>query len=554
MLKHLHIQNYALIDELSIDFYPGLNIITGETGAGKSILLGALGLILGQRSDTSVLKDKHRSCVVEGLFDIEGYNLEPLFTANDLDYYPNTIIRRQISESGKSRAFVNEVPVTLNVLKDLVESIIDIHSQHHNLLLTSSTFQLSVLDAFAGTTDRVSLYRKSYSHYQQANQRLIELKTRAERSRTDLDYLQHQLAELDSAKLKPGEQEDLELINQQLTHADEIRSALSMALGALDNESASVVGLLRGAENALGRIASVYPPALGLKDRVESCRIDIRDIADEAERLLLNVNVDPEQMQRVSQRLDLLFRLQHKHRVSTLNDLIALQGQLTAEVGAMEGFDFEIAQLQKEVDSIAQGLKILGHEISTHRLVHAQGLQNNVTELLTQLGMPFAAITVALETSSNLLPDGLDRLSILFSANKQVPPQELSRVASGGELSRLMLCLKSVVAGTKGLPTIVFDEIDTGVSGEVAHKMGSIIDTMAQGKQIINITHLPQIASKGKHHFLVYKDNQGAASKTLIKRLNPTEREVEIAKMLSGENLSDAALQNAKHLLASQND
>lgn len=551
MLKHLLIQNYALIDNLEIEFYQGLNIITGETGAGKSILLGALGLILGNRAETNVLKDKEKSCVVEGVFDISSYSLQDFFAENDLDYEDNTIIRRHISPNGKSRAFVNELPVNLNVIKDIVSRIIDIHSQHENLLLSDSTFQLSVLDSYTENSARVSEYSKLYKQYKHLLTELAELKDKAEKAKADLDYLQFQLNQLDEAKLKPDEDKDLEALQQQLSYAEEIKTALRNVSSYLNSDETAVLIWLKDVEGLLSKISGYFPAGKDLARRVEECRIELKDIAQEVDAQNDRVELDPEQLETVNQRLDMLLTLQQKHRLSSSNELIELRESLRLQVDEISNYDQQVEQKSKELDELKQMATSQALEISSIRKAGSDKFEANIKEMLTQLGMPYAGFKVEFVKFNELQSNGIDRVTFLFTANKQMPLQELSKVASGGELSRLMLSLKSLMVKTKGLPTIILDEIDTGVSGEVADKVGNIINGMAKGMQVVNITHLPQIASKGKYHFLVYKDNQDHKSKTEIKLLNSEERIVEIAKMLSGEKVSDAALTNAKHLLSS---
>jgi DNA repair protein RecN (Recombination protein N) len=553
MLRNLHIQNYALIDELDIEFKQGLNIITGETGAGKSILLGALALILGQRADASVLKDKSKSCIVEGLFEISGYNLEAFFNENDLDYYPNTIIRRQINDAGKSRAFVNEVPVNLNVIKELGDRLIDVHSQHQNLLLSSNAFQTSAIDAFAKTQTDLEAYRATYNRYRKIQEELAELEAKAKASLANLDYLQHQFKQLDEAKLKVDEQPELEQLQQQLSNAEDIKTGLQLATEMLDSNEQSVIPVLKNAQNSIQRIASFLPEAKNLTNRIESCRTELRDIQDEMLRLNDRVQLDPEQLSIVNARLDLLFTLQQKHRVASANDLIAIRDSLKLEVDQITGYDSEIESKRRELNASLLKLTSQASTISKKRRESIPAFEKNIVSTLKQLGMPFVDFIVKVEENSDFNSYGKDSINFMFTANKQIAPQELSKIASGGEISRLMLSLKSIMISNTGLPTIIFDEIDTGVSGEVADKVGNIINTMGKGLQVINITHLPQIACKGNTHFLVYKDNLTETSKTRIKLLDNEERIIEIAKMLSGESLSEAAVTNAKHLLSQNN-
>lgn len=550
MLKNLHIQNYALIDQLDIEFHQGLNIITGETGAGKSILLGALSLVLGQRADSSVLKDSRHSCIVEALFNISGYYLNDFFTENDIDYYDNTIIRRQINESGKSRAFINETPVNLNVLKDLGTLLIDIHSQHENLLLGNGQFQLNVLDSFASLNDELSKYQEQFKLYQNAKLELEKLVLEAANSRKDLDYFQFQLNELNQTKLKLGELAELEALQQQLAHANEIKQSLQAVSEVLSSDSISAINMLKDAGASLKRIETFFPGATDLEKRIEACRIELKDISGEIAVRFDSVDADPTQLEQVTARLDFLFSLLQKHRLSTVDELISLRNDLEAKVDFICNIDFNLEKKQKTLEEMEKHLSLLAQSLSKKRKAAIPIIEGNIIDLLVQLGIKHAAFKVDIQKTENYQSFGIDKITFLFSANKLIQLQELSKVASGGELSRLMLSLKSLMVKSSGLPTIIFDEIDTGVSGEIADRVGNIIYTMAGGMQVINITHLPQIASKGKTHFLVYKDNLSASSATRIKLLDSNERVVEIAKMLSGEKLTDAALTNAKELLS----
>ncbi len=550
MLQNLHIQNYALIDQLDIEFSSGLNIITGETGAGKSILLGALSLILGQRADTSVLKDSSRSCVVEGLFNIAGYNLNDFFTENDIDYYDNTIIRRQINESGKSRAFINETPVNLNILKDLGILLIDIHSQHENLLLGDGQFQLNVLDSFASLNVDLNRYQEQFRLYQTAKIDLGKLILESENSRKDFDYFQFQLNELNEAKLKPDELKDLEVLQQQLTHASDIKLSLQSVTDLLTNDNSSAISLLKEAELSLKRISSFFPDSIELEKRIEGCRIELKDISNEVITHNDRVEVDPLQLEGITARLDMLYSLMQKHKLNSEDELISLRDEIESKVDFISNLDYNLEKKQKHLAEIENQLNVFAKKLSEKRRGAIPSIEGNIIDLLVQLGIIHAAFKVDFQKSDTYQINGTDKVSFLFSANKQIPLQELSKVASGGELSRLMLSLKSLMVKSSGLPTIIFDEIDTGVSGEIADKVGNIIHDMASGMQVINITHLPQIASKGKTHLLVYKDNLSIHSTTKIKLLDNKERVVEIAKMLSGEKLTEAALTNAKELLS----
>jgi DNA repair protein RecN (Recombination protein N) len=551
MIRKLYIQNYAIIDELEIEFKQGLNIITGETGAGKSILLGALSLIQGQRADTSVLKHNDRPCVVEVEFDISEYNLNDFFETNDIDYDDITTIRRQISENGKSRAFINEIPVNLNRLKELTEKLIDIHSQHQNLLLGNTRFQLDVLDAYAVSRDLLTDYRQLFDEYRKLKTELDRLEANAENAKSDFDYLSHQLNELNAANLRSGELDELEALQKQLTHASDIKTALEFSYRTLNTDELAVLLKLKEIESNLRRIESVFSPANILISRIESCRIELRDIADEIDLLNSKVEVDDEQLHTVTQRIDLIYSLLNKHRLATFDELVEFRNQLENRVNEMAQIDFNLDEKRKALRILEQKLQEKSKNLSQIRTSSAPKVEQFVTELLQQLGIKHAVFRIRIEKLEKFQPWGTDRVTFYFSANKQIEPQELSRVASGGELSRLMLSLKSLLVKSTGLPTIIFDEIDTGVSGEIADRMGTIIYELAKGMQVINITHLPQIAAKGSNHFLVYKLVTNSQSYTGIKLLTPDERVVEIAKMLSGEKVTDAALMNARELLKS---
>jgi len=552
MLKTLLVQNYALIDTLEIEFHQGLNIITGETGAGKSILLGALGLILGNRAETTVLKDKSKPCVVEGTFNLTGYSLQDFFAENDIEYSDLTTIRRHINPAGKSRAFVNELPVTLNNLKDLVGQIIDNHSQHQNLLLADGKFQLSVLDSFTDNNQPLARYKETYLRYRNLTAELESLKGKASQAKANLDYLQFQLKQLNEAKLKSGEEIELEALQQQLSHAEEIKTNLQGAYTLLNADESSILVWLKEAESSLSKISHFFSPAEELQARIESCRVELKDIAQEIELQNEKVLLDPAELEAVTQRLDMILSLQQKHRVSSVDELIELRKRLDVQVDEITNYDQVLLQNEVELDEITKLALKQAQEISDTRKAGSNKFEESIKTLLAQLGMPHANFKVNIEPVNDLRPQGIDKVTFLFSANKQMPLNDLSKVASGGELSRLMLSLKSLMVKTKGLPTIILDEIDTGVSGEVADKVGNIISNMARSMQVVNITHLPQIASKGSHHFLVYKDQDNEGAETRIRLLSAKERITEIAKMLSGEKISEAAITNAKHLLGNE--
>ncbi len=549
MLQSLLIENYALIDKLEINFKHGLSIVTGETGAGKSILLGALGLLVGQRADTAVLKDKERSCVVEGTFVVTNYDLEPLFADNDIDFSNVATIRRVISPNGKSRAFINDQPVTLSVLKDFGEQLVDIHSQHQNLLLQNAAFQLKVVDSLADTKSLREKYAAIFAQLKRTEQQLSDLEEQARLSRGDLDYLTHLYNELVAAQLQEGEQTELENEQQQLTHAEEIKLTFTRVADMLANDDGGVNRTLRDVEVTLEKMSSVFAKAEPLADRLRSSLIELRDVANEVESIAEGTEVNPERLLEVNERLDLIFSLQKKHKVSTVAELLQTQAQLAQKVGVADNLDEQLEQLRKQHAALKSEAEQLAEQLSRARQKVFSAIEQHVVHMLRELGIPNAAMVVRREELPALSATGKDDIQFLFSANKGVAPQDIARVASGGEIARLMLSLKSLVAWTGSLPTIIFDEIDTGVSGEVADRMGEIISELGKSIQVINITHLPQIASKGQAHFLVYKEETPQGTATRIKQLSDAERVTAVAKMLSGQTLTDAAIRNAKELL-----
>ena len=550
MLKSLFIENYALIDKLQISFSGGLSIITGETGAGKSILLGALSLILGQRSDVSVLKNETKNCIVEGEFEIEGYGLESFFSENEIEYLPTTTIRRVMASGGKSRAFINDYPVTLNVLKELSEHLIDIHSQHQNLLLNSSAFQMMVLDAKANHQTVLQDYRENLTNYKSVQTKLQDFQDKASRTKSDYDYLQFQFNELSALQLKSGEQQALEEELKQLTHAEEIKIALCRCANLLQDDELATDNLLREATQSLHKISNFWSAASTLAERINSCRIELRDVADEIASENEKIVADTNRLELVANRLNTIYSLQQKHHVDTVEALLELQERFETDLQIIANFDNQIVDLKKQCEHYFQFVQKLASQLSEKRRKIAPEVEQSVTAMLRLLGMPHAVFTISITDAEQYSNSGNDVVKFLFSANKEMSPQELSRVASGGEMSRLMLCLKSLLVKNSGLPTIIFDEIDMGVSGEVADKMGAIIYELSKNMQVINITHLPQIASKGNSHFVVYKEIETTGTTaTHIKLLTPDERVMEIAKMLSGQNVTEAAIANARELL-----
>lgn len=549
MLRKLSVNNYALIDELIIDFTSGFSIITGETGSGKSILLGALSLILGQRADTSVLQNKNRKCIVEGEFDISGYGLNDFFDTNELDYHNLSIIRREINESGKSRAFINDTPVNLNVLKDLGIRLVDIHSQHNMLVLSGSRFQLDVIDVVAGNIKLMESYRSVYREYMVSTDHYVTLGQKAEQAGRDLDYYLFQLEQINDARLTDGEQQELEEELQLLTHAGEIKETLDFACSAFEEEDNSLLGMMNEIQQRLGRIKSFFPKVSDLYNRLESSLIELKDISAELSGLGSSIEFDPSRIDFLNERLDLIYSLQQKHRVGSVGELITLRNDLQQKVDEVNNYEFSILEAGKKLDEDRKRLSLLSDSLTASRINAIPALEEHMVGLLRQLGIPNARFVVEHHKLSEFTKDGLDKVVFLFSANRQSAPMELSRVASGGEMSRVMLSLKSMIAKSRSLPTIIFDEIDSGVSGEVAGKMGNIMKKMSGNMQVINITHLPQIAGKGDQQFHVYKEDAENATHTRIRLLTRDERINEIARMLSNDGLTEAALVNARELL-----
>jgi DNA repair protein RecN (Recombination protein N) len=549
MLCNLVVENYALISKLEIEFRKGLTIITGETGAGKSILLGAMSLILGKRADTSVLYEKDKKCIVEGTFDIALYGLNDFFSANNLDYDDQTIIRREISATGKSRAFINDVPVNLELLTDLGIKLIDIHSQHQNLNLADSSFQMKVLDSYAKSFEELHHYRLQYHIYRDIQRNHQQLADEASRSKSDLDYLQFQLQQIEEAKLVEGEQEELEYELEKLTHAEEIKTGLMNAASLLQGEENSILPRLKECFSFISRISKFLHGNEHLSSRIDAVYIEAKDIAQEIELLNNQLTFDPGRLAEVNDRLSVMYSLEKKHKVSSLSELISLREELRQKVSTITSYDDHIAELGKKMKEAYALLKDRAEQLSMVRRKSITDFEERIMIMLREVGIPNAGFSINLELTDDYTQQGSDRIQFLFSANKNVKPQDISRVASGGEISRLMLCIKSLMSDSTGLPTIIFDEIDTGVSGEIAERVGNIINRMSDKMQIINITHLPQVASKGEYHYLVYKTDDEHTTVTKMKLLTSGERQIEIAKMLSGEEITPAALENAKSLL-----
>ncbi len=549
MLKTLSIRNYALIDALEIDLAKGLTIITGETGAGKSILLGALGLLLGDRADASALYDREQKCVVEGTFLVKEYGLKDFFEENDLDYANETVIRREITPEGKSRAFINDTPVNISLLKMIANNLVDVHSQHETLTLNESSFQLEAVDAVAGTDELLAEYKAAFKSFRKISEQLRDLNEKEAKAKKDLDYFNFQFEELNAAQLKKDQQPELEAELQTLENAETIKSGLSKSAFTLDGAEESLIAALTEIKNTLAQLAKFNPQVAQLSERINSAHIELKDIASELESLNDEIVHDPKRISEVQERLDIIYRLQQKHAVKTIGELIVLRDELERKISDIGSLESQIKTLEAEQAKLHG--KVLDHagKLSKKRATAAPKLAKEVKETLQQLGMPNAELNVQIEKLETPNTTGLDKVTFLFSANKGSAPQQLNKVASGGELSRLMLSLKSLLAKHTSLPTIIFDEIDSGISGDVAAKTGLILEQMAETMQVLTITHLPQVASKGKSHLFVYKEEGGKRTVTRIKSLSRDERVQEIAKMLSAGKVGEAAIKNAKELL-----
>ena len=552
MLKSITIRNFALIEHVEIDFSQGFSVITGETGHGKSVFLGALSMLLGQRSDTKAVREGCERCVIEGCFDISSLSLRPFFDSNDLDYDDECILRRELSATGRSRAFVNDTPVSVAQLKELGARLVDIHSQHQNLLLGDRNYQLGVLDVLAADKEMLLSYRNGYDGYVALRKELDELRRSLEESRRDEEWLRFQLDELENAKLKEGELEELEQEMNELSHAGEIQSALLGASSALDGDDGrSMLASLRDASNLLSRVSVHYPAANELAERLESCYIELRDCCDEMSQRGERVQFAPERMEWVEARIARLYDLQKKHRASTVEELIALEADFAKRVGDITDGDGNLEMLERRLKDAGDALSALAAELTTVRKESAARLRKEITGILVNLGMPMIRFEVDIRDTGDFTPLGRDAVTFLFSANSSSAPQPLSDVASGGEMARVMLALKSLVASGSGRPALVFDEVDTGVSGVLAERMGRLMQQMGTaGNQVLSITHLPQVAALGAHHYKVYKEETEKGTVTNIIKLERQARVGEIAQMMSGELLSDAALENAALLLS----
>lgn len=552
MLKSLYIQNFVLIDSLDIKFDKGFSVITGETGAGKSIILGALGLVLGARADGKSIQKGCDKCVIEATFDIAKYQLEPFFMENDLEYDADTcIVRRELYSTGKSRAFVNDSPVSLAILKELGTKLIDIHSQHQNLLLGNTHFQLKVVDVMAENEILLILYRKEYSRYQGLKRELKELQQKAAQTKQEEDYIRFQLEQLDEAQLQEGEQEALEQEQETLAHAEEIKGALYKIAQLLDGEEMGGVQLLKEALNTAESLEAYYPKSKEIAERIRSAYIDMNDLASDADSQKEDVEFNPERLDWVNERLNLLYTLEQKHHLSHVEELIALRDRYRQQIEEIGSFDEQIEELNRLIAASYQELLQQAAVLSAQRQTSAERISKELVQTVTPLGMPNVRFEVEVTRKEEPEADGMDAIRFLFSANKNGELQPVEQTASGGEISRLMLCIKAMIAGFTALPSIIFDEVDTGVSGDIADKMGAIMQRLGDKMQVFAITHLPQIASKGAAHYYVYKQDLDDRTVTRIKQLTDEERVNEVARMLSGATLTDASVANARDLLLS---
>ena len=550
MLKQLYIRNFTLIERLDMTFNGGFSVITGETGAGKSIILGAIGLLKGQRADSKLIKRGSEKCVIEAHFNLSRYGMEKFFNDNDVEYdADDCIVRREITAAGKSRAFVNDTPVPLSVLKELGEQLIDVHSQHQNLLLGKQDFQMEIVDIIADDKDLLDNYRKAYGDYREKQRKLNDLQERLTSNKANADFLLFQYEELDRANLVEGEQETLEAQANQMSHYEDIKTALYQADKAMSAEGTGVTENLRTAINALHSIEGVLPMAGELASRMDADFIDLKDIADELEGQLDKVDFDPKELDSINDRLDKIYSLQKKYHCDTVSQLIEIRDNLKKQLDGIENGDYDLQQVKNEVDKSMKLAIQKADSITKVRKTTAKKIEEEIKQRLVALGMPNIQFTINLE-SSELSADGADKVAYMFSANRNMPMQPVAQVASGGEIARLMLSLKAMVSGAVKLPTIIFDEIDTGVSGKIAEKMADIMCEMGNNeRQVISITHLPQIAAKGATHYKVYKEDRGDTTVSTMKLLCGEDRVNEIAQMLSGSDITEAAISNARELL-----
>lgn len=550
MLKQLYIKNFTLIDELNISLYPGFSVITGETGAGKSIILGAIGLLLGNRADSKAIKAGRDRCVIEAHFDLSRYGMQKFFDDHDIDYdADDTIIRRELTAAGKSRAFINDTPVPLTRMRELGEQLVDIHSQHQNLLLQKEDFQLNVVDIIAQDADQLKVYQKEYYAYRKAKELLEELKAEIAKNRENEEFMRFQHKELDDANLQEGELEQLEQEAETLSHSEDIKTALYEADSALSGENDSILDKLKNATHHLENICDVYPSMADVAGRMQSSYIELKDIAQEISSSVDHVEFDPNRLDAINTRLDKLYTLQQKFHVETVTELIATRDRIAEQLSHIDNGDEDIEEKEKEVAALLVKAEKQAALLTSIRQKSAKAIEKEMKGRLIPLGIPNVRFEIAF-AEKPLSGNGADKVSFLFSANKSTQLQPVSQVASGGEIARVMLSLKAMISGAVKLPTIIFDEIDTGVSGKIAEKMADIMEEMGlQNRQVLSITHLPQIAAKGSHHYKVLKEETENGTISHMKELNNQERIEEIAQMLSGSDITHAALANAKELL-----
>ena len=551
MLKQLYIKNFTLIDELDIQLFPGFSVITGETGAGKSIILGALSLLLGQRADSRSIKSGSDRCIIEAHFDLSRYQLESLFTSYDIDYdAQDCIFRRELTAAGKSRAFINDTPVPLGVMKAIGQQLVDIHSQHQNLLLQEEDFQLNVVDIIAQDGMQLASYQEAFRRYQEARRAVMRMEEDIAKAAQNEDFLRFQYNELNEAQLAPGQQEELEQESETLSHVEDIKTALYTAEGILSGDEGNLVERLREASRAIEGIRDVYADAAEVAERIHSSYIELKDIAAEVTQMSAHTDFDPKRLDSVNEQLDTIYSLQKKHHVETVEELIALRDQLRQQLDHLDNSSDEIEALRRQEQNAA--ITALSHAatLTALRKKAAQKVEKEMKSRLVPLGIPNVRFAVDVTPTEQLSEKGADKVAILFSANTSTPMQPVAQIASGGEIARVMLSLKAMISGTVKLPTIIFDEIDTGVSGRVAEMMAKIMQEMGHtDRQVISITHLPQIAALGSHHYKVYKEETPEGTKSRMQLLSPDDRIQEIAQMLSGSDVTAAAISNAKALL-----
>ena len=551
MLKQLYIKNFTLIDELNMQFFPGFSVITGETGAGKSIILGALSLLLGQRADPKSIKAGCDRCVIEAHFDLSRYQMEPLFNENDLDYdAEDCIVRRELTAAGKSRGFINDTPVNLAVMKAIGQQLIDIHSQHQNLLLQEEDFQLNVVDIIAQDAKQVEEYQQAFNDYHTAHKAVSQMEEDIQKANENEEFLRFQYKELEDAHLEAGQQESLEQESETLSHVEDIKAALFTAENALSGDNNNIVEQLREVSRALDGIRDIYPDAAELAERVESSYIELKDIAGEVGSLSGKVDFDPSRLEEIDNQLSTIYSLQKKHRVNTVEELVALRDDIHRQLDGIDNSDEVLKALREKEEAALKTATQKAKTLTALRQKSAQAIEKEMQSRLSPLGIPNVRFAVNVEPAGILTAKGADKISFLFSANTSSPMQPVAQIASGGEIARVMLSLKAMISGTVKLPTIIFDEIDTGVSGRVAEMMAKMMQEMGQQeRQVLSITHLPQIAALGTHHYKVFKEETSEGTKSRMRLLSEEDRVQEIAQMLSGSDITDAAIDNAKALL-----